>query len=526
MKQQLKVARDCKGKPVSEVVETILSLRGIENTDFLNPSEDYIIPYSQMRNVEKAREIIFDKGIYDNKSIIVLADTDCDGVTSGVIITQYLREYTKNIECIINEGKQHGLSEDMLCRFDNADIVIIVDSLDSTIDNYKKLYDLGKQIVVLDHHKISNDIDYDKYVCLVSSQRDYDNPALSGAGVVWKFCKYCDEYYLTDYASDLVDLATCGIIADMMDMTSLENRAICNQGFCNINNLAIKKIVGGFEFNSTAVSFSIATLINAANRMNKNYLALDTFLCNDEIELKGLLKQLKACKDEQNKLVEKCIEDCTVKEYDNLVVIEIDTQSDIAGLLGNKIASKYLKPTLVLHKNNKEYYGSGRGYNTTDFMKVCELNNCWCAGHENAFGVKLNEENSDSVFKAISDSLVDELANTEKKIDISLDVTDITYDMIFAIKTINHISGENFKPITVTTTIDDYEIGNMSKGKHLVISSHGVSFIKWNWLGDFAKMEELAAFGVPIQLVGTLDSGYIGRNFMLKFIIDDIIIQD
>ncbi len=112
----------------------------------------------------------------------------------------------------------------------------------------------------LDHHAIKREIPYDTYTILISSQRDYDNSQLSGAGVVWKFCKYLDEQFLTDYADELVDLAACGLVGDMMDMTVMENRYIVSKGLEKIYNPAVKKIVGGFEFNSTAIAFSIAQL--------------------------------------------------------------------------------------------------------------------------------------------------------------------------------------------------------------------------------------------------------------------------
>ena len=85
-------------------------------------------------------------------------------------------------------------------------------------------------IIVLDHHAIDPKVPYDDYVCLVSSQREYDNPDLSGSGTVWKFCKYCDEQYLTDYADELVDLAAIGILADVMNVSEecYENRYIIN----------------------------------------------------------------------------------------------------------------------------------------------------------------------------------------------------------------------------------------------------------------------------------------------------------
>ena len=63
-----------------------------------------------------------------------------------------------------------------------------------------------------------------------------------------------------------------------MDMTVMENRYIVSKGLEKIYNPAVKKIVGGFEFNSTAIAFSIAPVVNASNRMCKNEIAMKAFL--------------------------------------------------------------------------------------------------------------------------------------------------------------------------------------------------------------------------------------------------------
>ena len=85
---------------------------------------------------------------------------------------------------------------------------------------------------------------------------------------------------------------------------SMENRYICYRGFDKVNNLAIKKINGGYVMNSTAVAFGIAPLVNAANRMNKNWDALKLFLSDDEEEIDELIKSLKCCKEKQNDKVD------------------------------------------------------------------------------------------------------------------------------------------------------------------------------------------------------------------------------
>lgn len=67
-------------------------------------------------------------------------------------------------------------------------------------------------------------------IALVSSQLNYANPALSGAGVALKFAQaYCNSYGV-QFPMKLYALAACGIIADVMDISSLENKQIIDTG--------------------------------------------------------------------------------------------------------------------------------------------------------------------------------------------------------------------------------------------------------------------------------------------------------
>ena len=59
---------------------------------------------------------------------------------------------------------------------------------------------------------------------------NYPNKTLSGAGVVYKFCKYFDMKYGYNYADDFLDLAAVGIIGDVMELNDIETRYIVKNG--------------------------------------------------------------------------------------------------------------------------------------------------------------------------------------------------------------------------------------------------------------------------------------------------------
>ena len=529
MKKKYNIKSDCRGMNDIDIFNQILSDRGIEDIDnFLNPTEEDLLPLDSLPNIHKAYEILM-KHINENNHIAILADTDTDGITSGSIIYRYLQHYTNNISIYINEGKSHGLIGQDLDRFEEANLVIIVDSLDADCYAYQQLVNEGKEIIILDHHFVDPEIPYEKYTTLITSQTSYENKALSGAGVVWKFCKYIDEQELNEYADGYFDLAACGLVADMMDMTIPENRYIVYKGLEKINNLALKKIIGSFEFNSTAIAFSVAPLINASNRMNKNETALKAFLSDENKEVLAHMRVLKKCKEEQNNevstLMDSVIEQCEKQLGKKMITVFVDTPYGVAGLIGNKILEKYKRPLLILKDTGYTYSGSMRAVGVEDFRQMCEDSGLVEAkGHELASGITIPKENYDEFTAYIEDELKDLDLSTEVDIDIRLDISDVNKTLINYIKQIDKISGTGFKPVKVyINNITEYEIGQMSDYKHLVLKPNEYTYIiKWNFTGSFEEYEEHSMMNDEVEIVATLDSGFLGRKFVLKLVCDEL----
>lgn len=528
-KKNYKVLNDCRQMYEDEVFEAILKRRGIADPEhFFNPTEDDLFPLDNLYRIDEAFDRL-DKAIKENEKIAILFDTDLDGTASGAIITRYLRNFTNNIETYIDEGKQHGLIGQDIEKFFDVDLLIVVDSLDKNELQYKKLYENKTDVIILDHHAIKESVPYDDYSILVSSQRKYSNPQLSGAGVTWKFCKYMDEQYLTDYADELADLAACGLVGDMMDMTIMENRYIVSKGLSKIYNPAIKKIVGGFEFNSTAISFSVAPIINASNRIGKNDIAMKAFIEDDNKTLLKYMRELKICRVLQNEEVDRilpeAINSCEEQKDKKMIVVFIDTDYGISGLLGNKLLERYQRPILILKNCGDTYKGSMRATGVDDFRKICNESGLAKAdGHELASGIEIKKELLNEFTIYIEETLPELKDDSTTNIDIQLDISDITRKMVDLIKKFDRISGTNFPPIKVyIDNICDYEIGNMSDYKHLTIKPNDyLLIIKWNYNGSFEKMEDHSLVNDELRVVGTIDSGFLGRKFVLKVVCDEI----
>lgn len=482
------------------------------------------------------------EGINNNEHFMIFADVDVDGCTACAIMYRYLKNYTDNVEYSINNGKKHGIENYDLSLLDGIDTMIIVDSINANEKDYQRILDKGVKIIVLDHHIVLDSLS-DIEITLVSSANNYPNSELSGAGVVWKFCKYIDEITLNDYADSLVDLATCGIIADMCSVSvdNTENRYICDKGFNNQTNLAIKKINGSYEFNSQAVSFGIATLINAACRTKQNEKALRLFISDDEKEIKSLIKDLKSAKETQNEEVNELMQDIDNQylgqEDSKILLFVIDSEADIAGLIGNKLLEKYQKPLFVLrHKVeidedgaviSEKYAGSARGIGVNDFKSYVDKTGLVVTGgHENAFGVEFDIEDKDEIIKRINEMFENIEFINEKDVDIQISSSQISSDLINRIKSMNRISGTGFKPVNVMINgITDYTVGTMSNGKHLKIDCGDFVAIKWNYNGDISEFDN-SIMPLELSFVGVLDASFFGRKYTKQLIIDDYKIEE
>lgn len=527
-----KIKRDCRDMMADEIVDAIFSDRGITDVDtFLNPTEDMLLP--DLPETYTAMRWLLDS-IKHNDKICILFDVDLDGISAGAIMTRYLRDLGVKTEQRINDWKKHGVQKENLEDLCQFDLLIIVDSLDSTIDNYKYLTDHTTSVIVLDHHAINPSVPYSDYVCLVSSQyEEYQNKALSGAGVVWKFCKAIDNYKQINYADKYMDLAACGLVADMMDMAIPENRYIVSRGLNGLTNLAVKKIVGSYPFNSTAIAFSVAPLVNAANRLNKNQDAMMAFLSDDNKEVLKYIRIMKKCKEEQNEEVSEMMTDiekqCSSQLDKKMITVFVDTPNGITGLIGNKLLEKYKRPILILKDTGDTYSGSMRSVGTGDFMAIINESGLARAdGHEYAAGFEMPKCNLKKFNKYIEEKLVDFKTDVDVEADVQIGIHQLNSDLIDRIKSIDRISGNGFRPIRFyIDDIDEYNVSFMGEGKHLIIEVQpNIDVIKWNFSGDTTPFEDGSWLGSSITAVGTLDSGFFGRNFYLKFICDYIEVEE
>ena len=257
--------------------ENLLKLRGIKDVkEFCNPTDEVLESWQRLDTLYVCAsyflKILKDK---EKPYIGLIQDADCDGLTSAAIMYQYVKLVKPEtvIEVYIHEGKQHGLSDcyDVLLKKE-FDMLIVPDA--GTNDG-EYIKEFSCPVFVIDHHLKDEDSIIPQNMLLINNQTspEYENKQLTGAGMVYQFCRAVDYYNNTDFASQFIDLAALGICGDMGSGLEVENQYFWRKGFKNIQNYFFKTLIDkrsfsmGGEVNPISVAFYIVPMINALIRV-------------------------------------------------------------------------------------------------------------------------------------------------------------------------------------------------------------------------------------------------------------------
>lgn len=426
-------------------LEDILKLKGVSDINsFLNPTVENTESELLFDNIEKARDILVEH-IEKNSVIDLVVDCDVDGNTSAANIYQYIKRINPFIEIryFIHKGKSHGLDEfvEEIC-LDNSQLVIVPDAGTGDIDECAKIVGNGKDVIILDHHSISNEGNPAIVVNNQLSDKVTDK-AMTGVGITYKFTKLLDKYYDVNYADDYLDLVALGLIGDRADTMNLQTRYLILEGLNQIRNKTnknklIRTLVDAqmysmdYKITINGIGFYVCPLINSLIRLgefeDKRYM-FEALINSDrmlerKVRCKGIVEMtiqeyiLKSCESSNRKQKKMTEESASIlsKEIekfgmDKLPILVCNARDDVdnnsTGLIANRLADQYQRPCLLMRRKGNVCKGSGRGY------EKCEIKdfNQWCKetglfnkvdGHPGAFGCEISFENTTKLFQMLS----------------------------------------------------------------------------------------------------------------------------
>lgn len=467
-------------------VDQLLKSRGIENPSaYYEPGAEHLQDPRDLENVERGANLLV--GVMAlGERILIVVDSDNDGFTSATIMYNYLKDLAPELEIdyVLHEGKQHGLEDHIKGLLEEGRKYGLVICPDSSSNDYKfheQLEEIGASVLVLDHHITDEKISDNAVIINNQLSPNYRNKELTGAGVVYQFCRYLDMRLGKSYADKYMDLAAWGIIGDMGSMLEMENRYIVCEGLKHINNkcllafmekqaYSITGVMGASQqqlidaMNPISVAFYIVPLVNAMIRvgtMEEKKRLFEAFLDGDKMipsgkrGAKGTLdkagveaaRECSNARNRQNKTLDEAVGAIEIKihKYDLLenrvLFVRLDDDdrfpSELNGLVAMKLAAKFKRPTIVARLNKEGINrGSMRGMNQSaltsfkDFLEKSEMFE-YVSGHDNAAGISIPDSYLRDFHKWANEALAD--------IDFGENCHDVNFERIAADEDIRDI---------------------------------------------------------------------------------------
>ena len=401
------------------LLSTVMAARGIttaeEAAEFLDRERSLTISPMRMRDMDRAVERI-QRAISQGETIAVFGDYDVDGITSTVLLRDYLKSCGANclryIPRRIEDG--YGLSKDAIqsLRDQGATLMITVDCGITGGEEVAFANSIGLDVVITDHHECKETLP--DAVAVVDPHRPdcpYPFKHLAGVGVALKLVlalggENREDALFARYST----LATIGTIADVMRMEG-ENRTIVSCGlealshtdFVGIHALLREAGLLGKPITSIQIGFVLSPRINAAGRMGAADLAADLLETDDPARAEELARALCELNRQRQTVEQEICADATAKiqslqaeERSALVLSSEAWHQGVVGIVASRLAEKYSCPSFMIHLKDGVGKGSCRSYGGLNLFAALES----CAdlldgfgGHELAAGFTIPEGN-------------------------------------------------------------------------------------------------------------------------------------
>ena len=375
--------------------------------------------------------------------LVIFGDYDVDGVTSTALLVEVLRNLGWLVEFYLphrmDEG--YGLSRDgvenCLKKFP-VKLLLAVDCGSTAVETIDWLRQRGVDVIVLDHHQVSNpppaavalvNPQLQRAADILSAEQTKLNcqqdagstfTELCSAGLAFKLAhaliKRGREMNLPGAADfdlrPLLDLVALGTIADIVPLTG-ENRILVSAGLEKLSTtrraglVALKEVaqcpptLGTYE-----VGFQLAPRLNAAGRLETAEEALTLVLAPDLKTALPLAQELDLRNRERQK-IERGISD----EAIGVVRSKFNAQKDfvivegqllwhigVVGIVASRVLQQFYRPTFIIGGEGDAWRGSGRsiaGFDLAAALRACDDLLIRHGGHAMAAGVTIHPDKLD-----------------------------------------------------------------------------------------------------------------------------------
>ncbi|CAH1903371.1 ssDNA-specific exonuclease RecJ [Candidatus Nitrotoga sp. HW29] len=430
---------------ITPLFARIYAARGIGNVTQLNTSLQYLLPFTQLKNVQEMACLLAD-AIATQRKLLIVADYDADGATACAVGLRGLRILGAQVDFIVPNRFEYGygLTPEIvhLAAQSTPDILITVDNGIASVEGVAEANRLGMQVLITDHH-LPGDALPDA-LCIVNPNQpgcNFPSKNLAGVGVMFYVLlalraelrargAYVEQ--AEPNLGTLLDLVALGTVADVVKLDE-NNRILVQQGLqrirsmracCGIN--ALLQVAGKnyAQVSSYELGFVVGPRLNAAGRLEDMSLGIACLISDDATEAAKIATQLdtlnhtrRNIEADMQQAALATLEHITPTDSCSLTLFDETWHQGVIGILASRLKDLYHRPVIAFARSlNGEIKGSGRSIPALHLRDALDLVSKRhphllqkFGGHAMAAGLSLREEHFDEfkiAFEAVAQSLL------------------------------------------------------------------------------------------------------------------------
>ncbi|MDR3326319.1 MAG: single-stranded-DNA-specific exonuclease RecJ [Rhodospirillaceae bacterium] len=557
----------CQRLDLPDTVGRVLSTRNIDLDSisfFLNPKLRELLPDPfHLLDMRIAVDRLV-KAIIEGDTIGIFGDYDVDGATSLALLHRFFTAVGVPVRTYIpdriTEGYGPNIPALLTLRTEGINIVITVDCGTTAFNTLDVAYQIGLDLIVVDHHKSETKLP--KAFAVINPNRLDESSSygyLAGVGVSFlliiainselRKINWFSNERQTPNLLQWLDIVALGTICDMVPLIGL-NRAIVSQGLKILalrTNVGISALVDNSNIKerltSNHVGYTLGPRINAAGRIGRADLGMQLLVTDDQIEATRLANSLEIYNKDRKDLTEQILQaaieqvesaENRISDSNSIIIVAGNNwHPGIIGIIAARLRDRYNKPACVIAMNEIECKGSGRSIPGLDLgatiiaarQSGLLING---GGHALAVGFSVTRER----LKELSVFLVEHLTAQMNesiipilRLDGILNISGISIDLVENLNRLEPFGIGNAEPrfVIVGSRIIASRVVGMNHISCKVAGRSGKSIkaIAYNSVDSKLGQTLLINNGTPLHLTGTLRIDNWQGKKNIQLLIDD-----
>jgi single-stranded-DNA-specific exonuclease len=388
---------------IPPVLARVYAARGVASPADLDVGLERLLPPESMRGVDRLACLLAD-AIAQSRSLLIVADYDCDGATACAVGVLALRAFGARVDYLVPNRFEYGygLTPEIvrLAAAQRPDFLITVDSGIASVDGVAEANRLGIEVLITDHHLPGTTLP--QAACIVNPNQpgcEFASKSIAGVGVMF--------YAMLQLRSELrrrgawagreepnlaglLDLVALGTVADVVRLDH-NNRVLVEQGLRRIRagrsrpGIAALLQAGGRVPGRAAaydLGYVVGPRINAAGRLADMSVGIECLLAGDRARAADLAAQLDALNRERRSIEADMQASALVlldEAYDpgsarGLTLYDPGWHQGVIGILAARLRERYHRPVIAFADGGAgELRGSGRSIPTLHLRDALDL---------------------------------------------------------------------------------------------------------------------------------------------------------